>query len=362
MKLGASFLLAATLTAAPVAACAQATDAAAWKFAVSGDSRNCGDVVMPAIARGVHADEARFYLHLGDFRALYDVDEDILAQEPYRSGKRPGITTYNAMAWDDFILHQLLPFGSTPVYLGTGNHELVPPHTREQYLIQFADWINTPELQTQRLNDDGFDHKIHAYYHFLKGPVDFILLDNASPDQFDADQMKWLKGVLDRDLNSQQVKSVVLGMHEALPQSVGSIHAMDDSAQGKESGAEVYKLLLNLRDNGHKNVYVLASHSHYFLEHAFETDELRKLSKPLDGWIVGTAGANRYLLPDAALENPTNREHVYGYLLGTVAPDATISFQYRELGLKELQEANPGTFTDEFVATCFNGNGAARKK
>ena len=25
----------------------------AWKFAVSGDSRNCGDVVMPAIAAGV---------------------------------------------------------------------------------------------------------------------------------------------------------------------------------------------------------------------------------------------------------------------------------------------------------------------
>jgi len=39
---------------------------------------------MPAIAKGIHADGAKFYMHLGDFRAMYDFDEDILAQEPYR--------------------------------------------------------------------------------------------------------------------------------------------------------------------------------------------------------------------------------------------------------------------------------------
>src|SRR5580704_2483033 len=32
---------------------AQNPSAHAWKFAVSGDSRNCGDIVMPAIAVGV---------------------------------------------------------------------------------------------------------------------------------------------------------------------------------------------------------------------------------------------------------------------------------------------------------------------
>ena len=31
---------------------------APWRFAVSGDSRNCGDVVMPAIAAGVVTTEA----------------------------------------------------------------------------------------------------------------------------------------------------------------------------------------------------------------------------------------------------------------------------------------------------------------
>ena len=47
-----------------------------WTFAVSGDSRNCGDVVMPAIAAGVHRDHAAFYWHLGDFRAINDFDQD----------------------------------------------------------------------------------------------------------------------------------------------------------------------------------------------------------------------------------------------------------------------------------------------
>ncbi len=48
-----------------------------WKFAVSGDSRNCGDVVMPAIASQVLASGATFYWHLGDFRAIYKIDEDL---------------------------------------------------------------------------------------------------------------------------------------------------------------------------------------------------------------------------------------------------------------------------------------------
>ena len=48
-----------------------------WRFAVSGDSRNCGDIVMPAIASGVVHDGAAFYWHLGDFRAIYKFDEDM---------------------------------------------------------------------------------------------------------------------------------------------------------------------------------------------------------------------------------------------------------------------------------------------
>ena len=38
---------------------AQANDGV-WRFAVSGDSRNCGDVVMPAIAAGVRRERRHF--------------------------------------------------------------------------------------------------------------------------------------------------------------------------------------------------------------------------------------------------------------------------------------------------------------
>ena len=47
-----------------------------WKFAISGDSRNCGDIVMPAIAESVLKEGASFYWHLGDYRAIYIFDED----------------------------------------------------------------------------------------------------------------------------------------------------------------------------------------------------------------------------------------------------------------------------------------------
>src|SRR5213592_3295771 len=97
--------------------------AESWKFAIAGDSRNCGDVVMPNVAAGAKADKAVFYWHLGDFRALYAFDEDMvkLAKTPYN------INSYFAAAWPDFIRNQIAPFTPLPVYLGIGNHELVPP-------------------------------------------------------------------------------------------------------------------------------------------------------------------------------------------------------------------------------------------
>ncbi len=56
-----------------------------FRFAVSGDSRNCGDVVMPAIAAGVRRANASFYWHLGDFRAIYTFDEDITHQQAHQA-------------------------------------------------------------------------------------------------------------------------------------------------------------------------------------------------------------------------------------------------------------------------------------
>src|SRR6266550_4203441 len=99
-------IIALALLALPAAA-------ESWKFAIAGDSRNCGDVVMPAIAAGVKADHAAFYWHLGDFRAIYRLDEDMVkeAKQPYT------IISYLTASWPDFIKNQVTPFAPMPVFL-----------------------------------------------------------------------------------------------------------------------------------------------------------------------------------------------------------------------------------------------------
>jgi hypothetical protein len=111
-----------------VTGCAIAQDSStpAFKFAVSGDSRNCGDVVMPAIAAGARRYGADFYWHLGDMRAIYTFDEDLvppakLALPP--RGVPLNVSTYLSAAWPDFIAHQIAPFGDLTVFLAIGNHE-----------------------------------------------------------------------------------------------------------------------------------------------------------------------------------------------------------------------------------------------
>ena len=109
----------ALISAAAVAQSPGAGEPAkSWSFAVSGDSRNCGNVVMPAIAAGVKQYNSAFYWHLGDFRAIYKFDEDY-AVEPgiNRNGKDPTITGYLSAAWDDFLSHQISPFADMPIYL-----------------------------------------------------------------------------------------------------------------------------------------------------------------------------------------------------------------------------------------------------
>ena len=96
------------------------TPDAPWNFAVSGDSRNCGDFVMPAIAAATRAEHDAFYWHLGDFRWGSQPDQDMVAMLP--SGKQLSIDEYRRLAWDDFLVHQIPPFGTMPVFLGRGNH------------------------------------------------------------------------------------------------------------------------------------------------------------------------------------------------------------------------------------------------
>jgi hypothetical protein len=323
-----------------------------WHFAVSGDSRNCGDVIMPTIAENVRADRAAFYWHLGDYRAIYDFDQDIKARNPTIN-----VISYESSAWKDFIDRQLKPFGDLPVYLALGNHELIPPKTRTDALLQFVDWYNAPELSKQRLIDDPSDHELRAYYHWSRKGVDFITLDNSDKDQFDDEQMKWLAAQLDRDAKNAEVRSVVIGMHEALPDSMSAGHSMNESAQGTETGRKVYRWLVDFRKKTHKNVYVLASHSHFLMDDVYNTACRRGHSEEvLPGWIVGTAGAPRYRLPVDVRGTAQHLTDVYGYLLATVSPDGTIQFEFKQVNEKDVTESTRKDYKDEFIHSCFAGN------
>src|ERR1035437_10219924 len=96
------------LLAIPLAA--QAPANSNWKFAVSGDSRNCGDIVMPPTASGVLPSRSEFYWHLGDFRAIYTFDEDMVPPAQLALPAKPlNIIDYENGAWPDFIDHPAAP-------------------------------------------------------------------------------------------------------------------------------------------------------------------------------------------------------------------------------------------------------------
>jgi hypothetical protein len=325
-----------------------------WKFAVSGDSRNCGDVVMPAIAAGVLKSGASFYWHLGDFRAIFDFDEDLVPPAKLNlNGRHVTISDYLQRAWPDFIDKQIKPFGSLEVFLGIGNHETIYPKTRDEFVKQFASYLDSPRLKVQRERDKDAAGP-RTYYHWvMNDSVDFISMDNASGNTFDAAQMEWLRTRIAADGKSKAIATVVVGMHEALPGSKGLSHSMCDAPSGVERGREVYNMLWNLEQSG-KKVYALASHSHFVMDDVYNTPYWK--GKVLPGWIVGTAGAVRYRLPGGEGGGKIAKTDVYGYLIGTVMSDGTVEFEFKELGLDDLKAANAGKVPESLIGWCVNEN------
>jgi Calcineurin-like phosphoesterase len=326
-----------------------------WYFAVSGDSRDCGDIIMPKIARAI-ADRqntpAQFYWHLGDFRAIYRIDCDFIKRSdpafkcPASSQPSP---SYIKSAWDDFIEHQVRPFGITPVFLGIGNHELIG-FTRDQYREKFREWLEQDALERQRTKDaaSGFIYQPgNSYYHFGKNGVDFLYLDNADDDGFSEEQLLWLSKTLDADATDDSVKTIIVGMHAALPHSKSSGHAMDKACKSLCSGERAYKILYDAQNlmgppGKRKHVYVLASHSHRFLKDIYNTPQLK--GRVLPGWIVGTAGAEQY--------TKTIR---YGYLQVRVNPEGTIKPEFVDIKLKSPPEVT-GKGAQEITSYCFVKN------
>src|SRR5258707_8385047 len=150
-----------------------------WHFAVSGDSRNCGDVVMPSIAAGAAKNKAAFYWHLGDLRAIYGIDEDY-QHSPEHRGRVVERAAYLKDAWDDFIQNQISAFGSMPFFVGIGNHETTPPKRREEFVAKFAPWLDSPTLKKQRIAEDPKAQAPTTYFHWITDGVDFIVLDKAT--------------------------------------------------------------------------------------------------------------------------------------------------------------------------------------
>jgi len=343
-----------------------------WRFIVSGDSRNCGDLVMPGIAaQAIERYQPAFYWHLGDLRAIYKIDED-MAAAAQKAGQYLNCESYHKGAWQDFIDHQIVPFGTTRFYLGIGNHEVIPPKSAPEFNAQFKDWLLTPRLLMQRQDmaeiaaaKNGACQKIASrpylsatpYYHWIRSEVDFIYLDNSS-GFFPEDQLEWFDCILERAHNNQRIKTLVVGMHEALPSSRASNHAMCDDAikdpvlkkQSCDSGNHVYDALVGFKKT--KNVYVLASHSHFYMKGIFDN---QPTSNRLDGWIVGTAGAVRYPLPQGVEPGPDALPDRYGYLLGTVQ-DGSISFEFHEVIEADLSQSVRQQYPQPLVSWCFAKN------
>jgi hypothetical protein len=332
----------------------QATDQT-WHFVASGDSRNCGDVVMPGIAGTAKKNQAAFYWHLGDLRATYTVDEDILHQ-PEHLARPLTLDEYQNIEWQDYIDSQIAPFGSIPFFVGIGNHEVIPPKTRDGFLLQFADWLDSPVLQAQRLKDFPGDHILKTYYHWIDRGVAFYFLDNASLDQFDGTQLAWFETVLQKDIANPEIKTIVVGMHKALSESISKGHSMNESPAGTDSGRRVYTDLLRAQNGGHKLVYVLESHSHYFMDGIFNTDYWRQNGGVLPGWIIGTAGAVRYALPPGTADAHGALTNVYGSLLATVHPSGEINFEFEKLQESDIPASVTSRYGKDFVHWCFAQN------
>lgn len=344
--------------------------ACSWYFALSGDSRDCGDLIMPKIARHIADHQTQppvsFYWHLGDFRGLYRVDCDMALREnpSFRCGPRETSpdqtqamkTRYLAGAWDDFKKEQVAPFeeNGVPVLLGVGNHELIN-RTRLDYRSAFERWLKRDWIQAQRAADktrgiqstDG-----DTFYHFVRNGVDFVYLDNAEKNAFFSQQVEWLFKVLDADAKDDSVKTIIVAMHEALPGSTSSNHAMDEAACADVCTARrVYDRLYDAQNLSgpaakRKNVYLFASHSHYFQENVYRTPEHE--GRVIKGWIVGTAGAEQYQVSEKDIR--------YGYLLVEVRPDGTVDARFQDIKRTD-PPVSPGA--NKLTDFCFEGNHVA---
>ena len=91
-----------------------------------------------------------------------------------------------------------------------------------------------------------------------------------------------------------------------------------------------------------KYVYVFASHSHYFEENIYNTEE--HMGKVLPGWIIGTGGAEQY------------RDTImYGYLQVKVRPDGMLDTRFINVTRESSPQAR-GKGAGQLTDFCFENN------
>ncbi len=331
-----------------------------WSFAVSGDSRDCGDLIMPKIAAAVTSETPAvdLFWHLGDLRRMYDIDCDILKREhpdfdcdalPWGQLGETAMSDYLDLAWSDAIERQLKPFGKTPVLLGMGNHELFG-RARDDFKRAFQPWLAQKALHVQRLADAAkgiYTSETETSFHLVHRGVDLIYLDNADEKAFTPQQIMWLTRILALDAKDDAVRTIVVGLHATLPYSVSRGHAMDATCQGLCSGQQAYDLLYRAQNlsgppGKQKLVYVFSSHAHLYAENVYDTPEHR--GQVLPGWIVGTAGAEQY-----------TAQISYGYLRVDVHEDGTIVSVFRPI-LRSSPPLAAGPGADSLADFCFTQN------
>jgi len=331
--------------------------AATWTFVVDGDSRNCGDLIMPVVAKRAIKKDARFYWHLGDLRAMFEIDEDYAGLHRNDPGALKMENYLNA-AWDDFKASQIKPFGKLPFFLGIGNHELIG-RTRAQFVEAFHDQLDIEPIRRQREADDPNDHTVRTYYHWVMDGIDFIYLDNAD-NMFDDAELAWATKLIANDQTNKQIRAVVVGMHGALPDSYSADHSMNQGADQGMSGRIVYKQLLALKAETGKPVYVLASHSHYFLADVYNTGKWQGNGGVLPGWIVGTAGAQFYSVPPGVKDFTKYAQGQYGYVVVTVnssrASRDPVQLKFVQIKESELGPEIVNKFGVDAVRFCFSEN------
>jgi hypothetical protein len=222
------------------------------------------------------------------------------------------------------------------------------------YVAKFAGFLSRPEIAAQRQAEGNAPGPFEPWYHWTRDGVDFITLDNSSHDEFSEAQLHWLRTVLDRDLAPNSgIRAIVAGMHEALPHSTNSNHAMDDWALGIRTGDQVYNWFFDAQHAG-KHVYLLASHSHYYSPNIFASPYWEQQARVVPGWIVGLAGAHRYALPASAGKG--SRTHIYGYMQGKVDAGGAITFSLRELSQSDLLQSRWPDASTAAIHECFVDN------